>query len=150
RRAGARPAPGAARRPRRDGRPARLDHSRPRPARRDRRGGRPPRRAAARARRAARPRPPRRARAAPARARRAQPRGLPLRPRAVLAGACRRPPARGRARAADPPRVLLLLTPEPSMTRSPLVIAATVAGTAGVLAFHAQSPAVQTATATTT
>jgi uncharacterized protein with FMN-binding domain len=36
------------------------------------------------------------------------------------------------------------------MTRSPLVIAATVAGTAGVLAFHAQAPAVQTATATTT
>jgi uncharacterized protein with FMN-binding domain len=36
------------------------------------------------------------------------------------------------------------------MTRSPLVIAATVAGTAGVLAFHAQTPAVQTATATTT
>jgi uncharacterized protein with FMN-binding domain len=35
------------------------------------------------------------------------------------------------------------------MTRSPIVIAATVAGTAGVLAFHAQAPAVQTATATT-
>jgi uncharacterized protein with FMN-binding domain len=36
------------------------------------------------------------------------------------------------------------------MTRSPIVIAATVAGTAGVLAFHAQAPAVHTATATTT
>src|SRR3954468_16597395 len=35
------------------------------------------------------------------------------------------------------------------MRRSPIVIAATVAGTAGVLAFHAQAPAVQTATATT-
>src|SRR5215210_3621999 len=35
------------------------------------------------------------------------------------------------------------------MTRSPIVIAATVAGTAGVLAFHAQAPAVRTATATT-
>jgi uncharacterized protein with FMN-binding domain len=35
------------------------------------------------------------------------------------------------------------------MTRAPIVIAATVAGTAGVLAFHAQTPAVQTATATT-
>src|SRR3954469_9235228 len=33
------------------------------------------------------------------------------------------------------------------MRRSPLVLAATVAGTAGVLAFHAQAPAVQTATA---
>jgi uncharacterized protein with FMN-binding domain len=33
------------------------------------------------------------------------------------------------------------------MRRSPLVLAATVAGTAGVLAFHAQTPAVQTATA---
>src|SRR4051812_23717042 len=33
------------------------------------------------------------------------------------------------------------------MRRSPLVLTATVAGTVGVLAFHAQTPAVQTATA---
>jgi uncharacterized protein with FMN-binding domain len=33
------------------------------------------------------------------------------------------------------------------MRRSPIVLAATVAGTAGVLAFHPQTPAVQTATA---
>jgi uncharacterized protein with FMN-binding domain len=33
------------------------------------------------------------------------------------------------------------------MRRSPIVLAATVAGTAGVLAFHPQAPAVQTATA---
>jgi len=36
------------------------------------------------------------------------------------------------------------------MRRSPLVLAGTVAGTAGVLAFHAHSPAVTTATATAT
>jgi uncharacterized protein with FMN-binding domain len=36
------------------------------------------------------------------------------------------------------------------MRRSAIVIAATVAGTAGVLAFHPHSPAVQTATATST
>ena len=35
------------------------------------------------------------------------------------------------------------------MRRSPIVLSATVAGTAGVLAFHAHSPAVQTATAST-
>src|SRR4051812_21258256 len=33
------------------------------------------------------------------------------------------------------------------MRRSPLVLTATVAGTAGILAFHAQSPAVRSATA---
>jgi uncharacterized protein with FMN-binding domain len=33
------------------------------------------------------------------------------------------------------------------MRRSPLVLGATVAGTAGILAFHAHTPAVQTATA---
>ena len=33
------------------------------------------------------------------------------------------------------------------MRRSPIVLTATVAGTAGILAFHAHSPAVQTATA---
>src|SRR4051794_12609003 len=36
------------------------------------------------------------------------------------------------------------------MRRSSIVLAATVAGTAGVLGFHAQSPAVQPATTTTT
>jgi uncharacterized protein with FMN-binding domain len=36
------------------------------------------------------------------------------------------------------------------MRRFPLVLAGTVAGTAGVLAFHAHSPAVTTATATAT
>ncbi len=36
------------------------------------------------------------------------------------------------------------------MRRSPLIIAATVAGTAGVLAFHPQTPAVKPATASTT
>jgi len=36
------------------------------------------------------------------------------------------------------------------MRRSPIVLSATVAGTAGILAFHAHSPAVQTATATAT
>ena len=36
------------------------------------------------------------------------------------------------------------------MRRSPIVLSATVAGTAGVLAFHAHAPAVQTATASTT
>jgi uncharacterized protein with FMN-binding domain len=36
------------------------------------------------------------------------------------------------------------------MRRSPIVLAATVAGTAGVLAFHAHAPAAQTATAATT
>ena len=36
------------------------------------------------------------------------------------------------------------------MRRSPIVLAATVAGTAGVLAFHPHSPTVPTATATTT
>jgi uncharacterized protein with FMN-binding domain len=36
------------------------------------------------------------------------------------------------------------------MRRSPLVLAATVAGTAGVLAFHAHSPAAVQAAATTT
>jgi uncharacterized protein with FMN-binding domain len=36
------------------------------------------------------------------------------------------------------------------MRRSPIVLAATAAGTAGVLAFHAHSPAVQTATAAAT
>ena len=36
------------------------------------------------------------------------------------------------------------------MRRSPIVLAATVAGTAGVLAFHPQAPAVQTATAAAT
>ena len=35
------------------------------------------------------------------------------------------------------------------MRRSPLVIAATVAGTAGVLAFHPSTPVTQTATAST-
>ena len=35
------------------------------------------------------------------------------------------------------------------MRRSPIVLAATVAGTAGVLAFHPHAPAVQTATAAT-
>jgi len=35
------------------------------------------------------------------------------------------------------------------MRRSPLVIAATVAGTAGVLAFHPSAPVTQTATAST-
>jgi uncharacterized protein with FMN-binding domain len=35
------------------------------------------------------------------------------------------------------------------MRRSPIVLTATLAGTAGVLAFHAQTPAVQTATAST-
>jgi uncharacterized protein with FMN-binding domain len=34
------------------------------------------------------------------------------------------------------------------MRRSPIVIGATIAGTAGVLAFHTHSPAVKTATAT--
>jgi uncharacterized protein with FMN-binding domain len=33
------------------------------------------------------------------------------------------------------------------MRRSPIVLTATVAGTAGILAFHAHAPAVQTATA---
>jgi uncharacterized protein with FMN-binding domain len=36
------------------------------------------------------------------------------------------------------------------MRRAPIVLTATVAGTAGVLAFHAHSPAVQTAAATPT
>ena len=36
------------------------------------------------------------------------------------------------------------------MRRSPIVIAATIAGTAGVLAFHAQTPAIQNATAAST
>jgi len=36
------------------------------------------------------------------------------------------------------------------MRRSPIVLAATVAGTAGVLAFHPHAPAVQSATAATT
>jgi uncharacterized protein with FMN-binding domain len=36
------------------------------------------------------------------------------------------------------------------MRRSPIVLAATVAGTAGVLAFHPHAPAVRTATAATT
>jgi uncharacterized protein with FMN-binding domain len=36
------------------------------------------------------------------------------------------------------------------MRRSPIVLAATIAGTAGVLAFHPQTPAVQTATASPT
>jgi uncharacterized protein with FMN-binding domain len=36
------------------------------------------------------------------------------------------------------------------MRRSPIVLAATAAGTAGVLALHAHSPAVQTATAAAT
>jgi uncharacterized protein with FMN-binding domain len=36
------------------------------------------------------------------------------------------------------------------MRRYPIVLGATVAGTAGVLGFHAHSPTVQTATATTT
>ena len=35
------------------------------------------------------------------------------------------------------------------MRRSPIVLAATAAGTAGVLAFHAHTPAVHTATAST-
>ena len=35
------------------------------------------------------------------------------------------------------------------MRRSPIVLSAAVAGTTGVLAFHAQTPAVQTATAST-
>ena len=35
------------------------------------------------------------------------------------------------------------------MRRSPIVLSATVAGTAGILAFHAHAPAVQTATAST-
>src|SRR3954471_17058674 len=35
------------------------------------------------------------------------------------------------------------------MRRSPIVLTATVAGTAGILAFHAHAPAVQTATAST-
>jgi uncharacterized protein with FMN-binding domain len=36
------------------------------------------------------------------------------------------------------------------MRRSPIVLAATVAGTAGVLAFHPHTPVTQTATASTT
>jgi uncharacterized protein with FMN-binding domain len=36
------------------------------------------------------------------------------------------------------------------MRRSPIVLAATIAGTAGVLAFHAQTPAIQNATAAST
>ena len=36
------------------------------------------------------------------------------------------------------------------MRRSPIVLAATAAGTAGILAFHPQTPAVQTATASST
>lgn len=36
------------------------------------------------------------------------------------------------------------------MRRSPIVLAATAAGTAGILAFHAHTPAVQTATAAST
>jgi uncharacterized protein with FMN-binding domain len=36
------------------------------------------------------------------------------------------------------------------MRRSPIVLAATVVGTAGVMAFHPHTPAVQTAAATTT
>jgi uncharacterized protein with FMN-binding domain len=36
------------------------------------------------------------------------------------------------------------------MRRSPIVLAATIAGTAGVMAFHPHTPAVQTAAATTT
>lgn len=36
------------------------------------------------------------------------------------------------------------------MRRSPIVLAATIAGTAGVLAFHAQTPAIQSATAAST
>jgi uncharacterized protein with FMN-binding domain len=36
------------------------------------------------------------------------------------------------------------------MRRSPIVITATIAGTAGVLAFHAHTPAVQPATASST
>jgi uncharacterized protein with FMN-binding domain len=36
------------------------------------------------------------------------------------------------------------------MRRSPIVFAATVVGTAGVMAFHPHTPAVQSATATTT
>jgi uncharacterized protein with FMN-binding domain len=36
------------------------------------------------------------------------------------------------------------------MRRSPIVLAATIAGTAGVLAFHPQTPAIQTATAAST
>ena len=36
------------------------------------------------------------------------------------------------------------------MRRSPIILAATVAGTAGVLAFHPHAPAIQTATAATT
>jgi uncharacterized protein with FMN-binding domain len=36
------------------------------------------------------------------------------------------------------------------MRRSPIVLAATIAGTAGVLAFHPHTPAVQPATASTT
>jgi uncharacterized protein with FMN-binding domain len=35
------------------------------------------------------------------------------------------------------------------MRRSPIVLAATIAGTAGVLAFHPRTPAVETATAST-
>ena len=36
------------------------------------------------------------------------------------------------------------------MRRSPIVLAATIAGTAGVLTFHAQTPAVQATTASST
>ena len=36
------------------------------------------------------------------------------------------------------------------MRRSPIVLAATIAGTAGVLAFHPQTPAIQSATAAST
>ncbi len=35
------------------------------------------------------------------------------------------------------------------MRRSPIILAATIAGTAGVMAFHPQTPAVQNATAST-
>ena len=35
------------------------------------------------------------------------------------------------------------------MRRSPIVLAATVVGTAGVMAFHPHTPAVQSAAATT-
>ena len=138
-------APGAPAGDRRRRAAARLDARRARTARRGRRRGAAARRPAARARRLARHGAPGRRCAPQPRAGRARARGLPVRPRAARAPARRRAPARGRARAADPLRGVRVL-----MRRSPIVLAATVAGTAGVMAFHPHTPAVQPAAATTT
>ncbi len=91
---------------------------------------------------------PRRPGPARARARRPRPRGLPLRPRRAVRAA-RRPSWR----APTCPSTASASSPSPSdgdrtMRRSPIVIGATIAGTAGVLAFHPHASAVQTATAT--